>query len=85
MNVSGFRFQSLNNKESKHEANGMIAVFIEQGAKETLLREVFGIGYERYRKILHNQNDKVSGGRNRNAVSQDMKAIRTLDHFLSIC
>ena len=50
------RFRSLNtNKESKNEANGMIAVFIDQGAKETLLREVFGIGYERYRKILHHQ------------------------------
>ena len=76
------RFQSLNNKESKHEANGMIAVFIEQGAKETLLREVFGIGYERYRKILHNQNDKVSGGRNRNAVSQDM--IEQLHRFTMV-
>ena len=43
------RFRSLNtNKESKIEANGMIiAVFVDQGAKETLLREVFGIGYEK--------------------------------------
>ena len=68
------RFRSLNtNKESKNEANGMIAVFIDQGAKETLLREVFGIGYERYRNILHHQSDKVGfGGRNKNAVSVDM-------------
>ena len=47
------RFRSLNTKASKQEANGMIAVFIDQGAKETLLREVFGIGYDRYQKILH--------------------------------
>ena len=70
------RFRSLNTKkESKQEANGMIAVFIDQGAKEeALLREVFGIGYDRrYYKILHNQSDKVGfGGRNNNAVSDDM-------------
>jgi hypothetical protein len=42
------RFQTLNNRESKNEANGMLAVFIDQGAKETLLREVFGIGSGRY-------------------------------------
>ena len=34
------RFRSLNTTASKKEANGMIAVFIDQGAKETLLREV---------------------------------------------
>ena len=35
------RFNLLNNKATKKEANGMLSVFIDQGAKETLLREVW--------------------------------------------
>ena len=66
------RFQLLNTTATKKEANGMLAVFVEQGAKETLLREVFGIGSTRYAKILHNQADKIGGGRNGNAVSEEM-------------
>ena len=66
------RFKLLNNNATKKEANGMLSVFIEQGAKETLLREVFRIGGGRYSKLLHNISDKVGGGRNGNAVSEDM-------------
>ena len=66
------RFQLLNNTATKTEANGMLAVFVEQGAKETLLREVFGIGSARYLKILHNKADKIGGGKNGNAVSEEM-------------
>ena len=66
------RFQTLNNSVSKIEANGMLAVFIDQGAKETLLRDVFGIGSGRYMKILHNRADKIGGGRNGFAITQDM-------------
>ena len=63
----------LNNTATKTEANnGMLAVFVEQGAKETLLREVFGIGSTRYAKILHNKADKIGGGKNGNAVSEEM-------------
>ena len=36
------------------------------------MREVFGIGSARYLKILHNKADKIGGGKNGNAVSQDM-------------
>jgi hypothetical protein len=66
------RFQLLNNTATKKEANGMLAVFVEQGAKETLLREVFGIGSSRYAKILHNKVDKIGGGKNGNAVNGEM-------------
>ena len=50
----------------------MRSIYIEQGARESLLREVFKIGSERYKKVLHNQSDKGSGGRNGFAVSKDM-------------
>ena len=50
----------------------MLSVYIEQGARESLLREVFKIGSERYKKVLHNKSDKVSGGRNGFAVNKDM-------------
>jgi hypothetical protein len=67
------RYHELNNgKDTKTQANGMLSVFIEQGAKETLLREVFGIGSGRYSNLLLHQSDKVGGGRNGNAVSQAM-------------
>ena len=46
------RFKLLNNNATKKEANGMLSVFIEQGAKETLLREVFRIGGGRYSKLF---------------------------------
>ena len=68
------RFSSLNTKASKQEANAIIAVFIEQGAKEAMLRDVFGIGYTRYEKILYQKVDKPCGGRNSNAVSDLMLA-----------
>jgi hypothetical protein len=40
---------------------------------------VFCIGYDRYQKILHNRSDKISGGRNLNAVSQN--TVDQLDRF----
>ena len=66
------RFQSFNDSGNKKEANSMLSVYIVQGAREKMLREVFKIGYERYKKILHNQSDKIGGGRNGFAVSKDM-------------
>ena len=48
-------FQSLSNKVQR----------------KTLLREVFRIGGGWYSKLLHNISDKVGGGRNGNAVSED--------------
>jgi hypothetical protein len=57
MNVDGFisdRFQFLNDSGNKKEANGMLSVYIEQGARESLLREVLKIGSEKYKKVLHN-------------------------------
>ena len=44
------RFARVNSKSSKQEANAIIGVYIEHGAKEAMLREVFGIGYTRYEK-----------------------------------
>ena len=38
------------------------------------MREVFGIGYARYEKILNKKMDKPSCGRNSNAVSDIMLA-----------
>ena len=49
------RFSRVNSRSSKQEANAIIAVYIEHGAKEAMLRDVFGIGYTRcYEKLLHN-------------------------------
>ena len=38
------RFTLVNSRSSKQEANAIIGVYIEHGAKEVMLREVFGIG-----------------------------------------
>ena len=64
----------MNSRSSKQEANAIIAAYIEHGAKEAMLRDVFGIGYMRYEKILHNKVDKPSGGRNNVAVTGVMLA-----------
>ena len=66
------RFESFNESGNKKEANGILSVYVEQGARECMLREVFKIGSERYKKILHNQIDKIGGGRNGFAVNKDM-------------
>ena len=68
------RFARVNSSSSKQEANAIIGVYIEHGAKEAMLREVFGIGYSRYEKILNKKLDKPSGGRNNAAVSDVMLA-----------
>jgi hypothetical protein len=68
------RFSRVNSRSSKQEANAIIAVYIEHGAKEAMLRDVFRIGYTRYEKILHNKVDKPSGGRNNVAVTDVMLA-----------
>ena len=67
------RFESFNESGNKKEANDILSsVYVEQGARECMLREVFKIGSERYKKILHNQIDKIGGGRNGFAVNKDM-------------
>ena len=57
------RYHELyNGKDTKTQANGMLSVFIEQGAKrETLLREVFGIGTKIFigTKILYGQLSEI--------------------------
>ena len=68
------RFAHVNSSSSKQEANAIIGVYIEHGAKEAMLREVFGIGYTRYEKILNKKLDRPSGGRNNAAVSDVMLA-----------
>lgn len=68
------QFFTLNgNSETKMEADGMIRAFIMKGAKEDMLRKVFKIGAERYRRLRDNRpvREKVSC-RNGNAVSHDI-------------
>ena len=67
------QFFTLNvNSETKIEADGMLRTFIMKGAKEDMLRTVFKIGGDRYRRLRDNRPVREKGGRNGNAVSQDI-------------
>lgn len=67
------QFFALNeNSETKMEADGMLRTFIMKGAKEDMLRTVFKIGGDRYRRLRDNRPVREKGGRNGNAVSHDI-------------
>ena len=79
------KFFLLNgNPSTKKQAEGMISLWIEKGAREVMCREVFKIGSGRYLKILkgEKQLDKVGGGRNGLAISSDQ--IDQLTRFIQI-
>ena len=56
------RFESFNESGNKKEANGILSVYVEQGARECMLREVFKIGSERYKKFFITRLTRLVGG-----------------------
>lgn len=59
---------------SKEQATGMLATFYEMGARERMLREVFGIGSTRYNRIVSGAPPRSRGGTNVNTVDKTMWA-----------
>ena len=68
------KFFSLNgNHKTKEEADGMIAVFVEKGAKEEMCCAVLGIGSGRYKRVHDNIQKRKSGGPNGKSITDDMR------------
>ena len=76
------KFFRLNgDKKTEEMADGMLAVLMEKGAKEKMLRGVFHIGQSRYNRILKNQAKNPTGGTNFKAITPDM--MDQLDRLVS--
>ena len=76
------KFFRLNgDKKTEEMADGMLAVLMEKGAKEKMLRGVFHIGQSRYNRILKNQAKQPTGGTNFKAITPDMMS--QLDRLVS--
>lgn len=59
---------------SKEQATGMLMTYYEIGARERMLREVFGIGSTRYNRIASGAPPRKRGGTNVNSVDKTMLA-----------
>lgn len=57
---------------SREQASGMLGTFYEMGAKERMLREVFGIGSSRYQRIVAGLAPRPRGGKNVFSVTETM-------------
>ena len=70
------RYKKLdgNDNASKEQADGMLATLYEMGAKERMLREVFGIGSSRYNRIVSRAPPRTRGGTNVYSVDKTMIA-----------
>jgi hypothetical protein len=72
--IEKFKKLDQGNKASKELATEMLGTFYEMGAKERMLRDVFGIGSTRYQRVVSGKPARVGGGKNVNAVNESMIA-----------
>lgn len=70
------RYKKLdgNDNANKEQADGMLGTFHILGARERMLREVFGIGSARYNRIASGAPPRTRGGTNVNSVDKIMIA-----------
>ena len=68
------RYLKLNEGDeySTEQATGILSTFYEMGARETILRKVFGIGNSRYKRVVSGKPLLPRGGTNVNAVNDNM-------------
>lgn len=68
------RFKELDSgsKACQELANGMLTTFYDLGARERLLRKVFGIGNSRYQRIAKGLPVSSGGGHNSNTLNDQM-------------
>lgn len=72
--IEKFKKLDQGNKASKELATELLGTFYEMGAKERMLRDVFGIGSTRYQRVVSGKPARVGGGKNVNAVNESMIA-----------
>jgi hypothetical protein len=70
--IEKFKKLDQGNKASRELATEMLGTFYEMGAKERMLRDVFGIGSTRYQRVVSGKPARVGGGKNVNAVNESM-------------
>ena len=75
-----FRMNGKRTTQGMAVADGMLAVFIQKGAKENLLRSLFHIGQGRYKRVLNNKQKKAPSGGNFREFTKEM--IDTLHRFV---
>lgn len=72
--ITKFKKLDEGDKASKDLATEMLRTLNEMGAKERMLRVVFGIGSTRYQRVVSGKPARVGGGKNVNAVNDSMIA-----------